>query len=140
MKKYKSQLKYNSDISVDELFKNIEQLILPLKYIHSLGIIHRDLKPQNILIDDNNNLNISDFGIAYFDPEDFALTGHTVKYDRLANFDFSAPEQRNSKYLPCPATDIYAFGQIIQWMVYSETHKGTNRQQLYKKLKDKRIR
>ena len=36
--------------------------------------------------------------------------------------------------------DIYAFGQIIHWLVYAETNKGTNRQKLYKKLKDKRIK
>ncbi|KAJ5260411.1 hypothetical protein N7497_012273 [Penicillium chrysogenum] len=35
-----------------------------LKYIHSAGVIHRDLKLTNILIDDNYNLKICDFGLA----------------------------------------------------------------------------
>lgn len=140
MKKYKSQLEYSSNIKVEELFKFIFNILEPLKYIHSLGIIHRDLKPQNILVDDNKKIYIADFGIAYFDPSEFALTGHTVKHDRLANFDFSAPEQRKSDYIPTPSTDIYALGQIIQWLVYGETHKGTNRKNLYKKINNIKIK
>jgi hypothetical protein len=140
MKEYKRQLKYEDNISSDELFQKILELIKSLKYIHSKGIVHRDLKPQNILIDENNKLNISDFGIAYFNPEDFALTGHTTTHEKLANFDFSAPEQRNSKFIPQPNTDIYALGQIIQWLVYGETHKGTRRQKIYKKIKDQKIK
>lgn len=139
MKKYKSQLKFDENMTVNKLEDYIFQLVNSLKYIHSRGIIHRDLKPQNILVDDEGKLNIGDFGIAYFNPDEFVLTGHTVGRDRLANFDFSAPEQRNSKYIPCPATDIYSFAQIIQWLVYSETHKGTNRRKLYEKFDDKRI-
>lgn len=140
MKKYQSQLIYDDNISEEQLFKYINQLIVPLKYIHKLGITHRDLKPQNILIDENDKINISDFGIAYYDPDNFVLTGHTVKHDRLANYDFSAPEQRNAKYIPNATTDIYAFGQIIQWLIFGETHKGTNRKKLIKKYDTKKIK
>ena len=140
IKKYQSQLVFDDKISQEQLFKYINQLIVPLKYIHKIGITHRDLKPQNILIDENGNVNISDFGIAYYDPDNFALTGHTVKHDRLANYDFSAPEQRNAKYIPNATTDIYAFGQIIQWLVFGETHKGTNRQKLTKKFNNKKVK
>lgn len=138
MKKYQSQLIYADNISEEQLFKYINELIVPLKYIHKLGIAHRDLKPQNILIDEDGKINISDFGIAYYDPDNFVLTGHTVKHDRLANYDFSAPEQRNAKYIPNATTDIYAFGQIIQWLVFGETHKGTNRKKLMKKYNTKK--
>lgn len=140
MKKYQSQLIYADNISEEQLFKYINELIVPLKYIHKLGITHRDLKPQNILIDEQGKINISDFGIAYYDPDNFVLTGHTVKHDRLANYDFSAPEQRNAKYIPNATTDIYAFGQIIQWLVFGETHKGTNRKKLMRKYNTKKMK
>jgi serine/threonine protein kinase len=35
-----------------------------LEYVHSQGLAHRDIKPDNILMDDNFNLKIADFGFA----------------------------------------------------------------------------
>lgn len=40
------------------------QLLAGVKYLHNKGVAHRDLKPENLLLDDNNNLKISDFGMA----------------------------------------------------------------------------
>ncbi|OHT07177.1 CAMK family protein kinase [Tritrichomonas foetus] len=42
------------------------QILEGLKYIHKLGIAHRDMKPENILIDENGHLKISDFGLSRF--------------------------------------------------------------------------
>lgn len=47
-----------------------------LKYIHSAGVIHRDLKPSNILIDENCDLKICDFGLARI--VDTTMTGYVT--------------------------------------------------------------
>ena len=62
--------------SLDELIKKTKgirediarimfaQLINFMEYIMSIGVMHRDLKPQNIMLDDNYNMKLIDFGDA----------------------------------------------------------------------------
>ena len=139
MKKYVNHLKYLDEISQDDLISKFNQLAKALKNIHDNGIIHRDLKPQNILIDENGNLNIADFGISYYDSDIYDMTGHTQKSERLANYEFSAPEQNNSKKEVTKSADIYALGQIIYWLVFNETCKGTRRKKITSKYPGDRM-
>lgn len=139
MKKYSNSLQYNEKVTQDYLISCFSQIARALEKLHNCGIIHRDIKPKNILIDENGRLNICDFGISYYNQDEFNMTGHTTKTDKLANFDFSAPEQVNSEEPPTPATDIYALGQIIQWLVYGKVHKGTGRKRITEKYSGSRM-
>lgn len=139
MKQYNGTLKFDPNFSEEEIIRIFKQIIDCIEQVHKRGIIHRDLKPQNILLDNQFNIVITDFGIAYYNPDVFEMTGHTMSSERLANFDFAAPEQRNSKEQPKPTMDIYAIGQLVQWMVFGETHKGTHRKKLTEKFDTKRM-
>ncbi|EZG06501.1 CMGC/MAPK/P38 protein kinase [Trichophyton rubrum CBS 735.88] len=57
------------------------QILRGLKYVHSAGVVHRDLKPSNILINENCDLKICDFGLARVqDPQ---MTGYvSTRYYR----------------------------------------------------------
>lgn len=49
---------------VIEARRYFNQLTSGVQYLHSRGVAHRDLKPENLLLDEHNNLKISDFGMA----------------------------------------------------------------------------
>jgi eukaryotic-like serine/threonine-protein kinase len=133
MKKYKSSLKkYRQslrEVIWEDVYKLFKDLSVALQALEQCGIIHRDLKPENILVDDNNNYIITDFGIAHFEADDFPIKDLTKKGERLANFEFSAPEQIKGLEVSY-ATDIYSFAQIIYWFVFGEVNRGVGGRQL----------
>lgn len=76
-----------------------------LEYAHSKGVIHRDVKPANILIDEENNPYLIDFGIGKIMEEDSGLTMH----DRfLGTPDYMSPEQAQISKTITGAADLYA--------------------------------
>jgi serine/threonine protein kinase len=92
---------------------------------HLSGVCHRDLKPENILYDDRlRTLVIGDFGIARFTQEELYTAVETKKHDRLANFQYSAPEQRARGQVVDVRSDIFALGLILNEMFTNEVPQG----------------
>ncbi|ARK30087.1 protein kinase domain-containing protein [Halalkalibacter krulwichiae] len=134
MKRYEkalNKLKQDSpEISEKTFIRLFNFLLNTLEKIHQHGIIHRDIKPENILVTKETNFVLTDFGIANYNPELYTLKAKTEKKERLANYEFSAPEQAKKGAIPAPSMDIYALGQVCQWFVFGETHRGTNRRKI----------
>ncbi|KAI7750962.1 hypothetical protein M8C21_001169 [Ambrosia artemisiifolia] len=55
-----SKSRFSEDLSR----RYFQQLISAIGYCHSRGVYHRDLKPENLLLDDNWNLKVTDFGLS----------------------------------------------------------------------------
>jgi serine/threonine protein kinase len=53
-----------NNLSSDNARYYASQVTLMFEYLHKLNIIYRDLKPENLLIDENGNLKLTDFGFA----------------------------------------------------------------------------
>jgi serine/threonine protein kinase len=53
-------------LSIEVRLRIARESALVFQYMHQLGIVHRDIKSHNILIDDNLNVKVCDFGLARF--------------------------------------------------------------------------
>lgn len=96
-------------------------LIDGLSFAHKQGTIHRDIKPENIMFADGSiEPIICDFGIAHFAEEDMLTIIKTKENDRMANFQYAAPEQRKKGGKVCCQTDIYALALILNEMFTQE--------------------
>jgi serine/threonine protein kinase len=94
---------------------------------------HRDLKPENILYAQHENrMLVGDFGIAHFEEEEIYTIVETKDTDRLANFQYSAPEQRVRNSKVDHRADIFALGLILNELFTGEVLQGTG----HKKIAD----
>ena len=83
-----------------------------LEEAHKLNVVHRDLKPQNIMLDDDGNARIMDFGIAR-SLTGKSLTGVGVL---IGTPEYMSPEQVEGKDVD-QRSDIYSLGVILYEMV-----------------------
>ena len=92
------------------------QLVAGLCYMHRADIIHRDMKPPNVLIDDEGNLRITDFGLS------MKLSPDEILYDKTGTKPYMAPElhlaSKSSKRGYTYAVDWYAMG-VSMWEICS---------------------
>lgn len=133
------QLYKNKEITWGEFYKVFVQILSGIKSLEKCNIIHRDIKPANILLNNSKDYIIADFGIAHY--ENAPIDGHTKNDARLANFCFSAPEQYNKGGQISFSTDLFAFAEILYWLVYKTTIRGESGRHLqeYFKNNDKAI-
>lgn len=125
--------KIRSGIPADKALDIFIGLLEGLKFAHEHGTIHRDIKPENIMFaKDSFEPVICDFGIAHFSEDDLLTMVETKATDRMANFQYAAPEQRKRGGNICFQTDIYALALILNEMFTGEIPQAVD----HKKIAD----
>lgn len=110
---------YGSRLSTSEVTSYIRQVADALQYAHERKIIHRDVKPENMLIGQNGDILLSDFGIAVV-AQSSRYTGQEVG----GTAAYMAPEQLQGR--AGPASDQYALAvTAYEWLTGERPFNGS---------------
>ena len=104
----KAYIRKHYPIPLPQVIDIMEQVLSAVATAHAYGIIHRDLKPQNILIDENKNVKITDFGIAVAVSQDSLTQTNTL----MGSVHYLSPEQARGS-IATKQSDIYSLGIIL---------------------------
>ncbi len=113
--------KHESKIPVAQAERFFLQITEALAFLHNIGMLHRDIKPENILVINNRQVRLSDFGVA-------TLPGQTTTSDELqkgvGTLDYMAPEIFKGE-ASGPGSDVYSLA-LTFYEIFSGHHPFKN--------------
>jgi eukaryotic-like serine/threonine-protein kinase len=104
-----------------QILAYVKQLGAALAYTHEHKWIHRDVKPENILLDEQNRVLLSDFGIAAVAHSTASMQMQNI----IGTVHYMAPEQLRG--YPQPESDQYSLGVVVyEWLCGTRPFSGAN--------------
>ena len=116
----KDMVDLHGPLSENTAIRYISQVSNALSYLHSNNILHLDIKPSNILIDNEDNLLLIDFGISkHYDADG----GQTSTTPAGISKGFAPIEQYQQGSISgfTPSTDIYSLGATLYFLITGQT-------------------
>ncbi len=109
-------------LPVDQALRYGLQIAGALDFAHKRGLVHRDVKPQNVLLTEEGEPKVTDFGIARSVDVQSVTQSGTV----LGTSDYIAPEQARGEQVD-QRTDIYSLGVVLYELLTGEVpYSGDN--------------
>jgi serine/threonine protein kinase len=105
----KRLVRATAPFSIDRALSITIKICAGVGYAHRAGLVHADVKPQNVLVTENDNVKVTDFGIAQ------ALTATKPRERQRVVWGsphYFSPEQAQGE-APTPASDVYAIGIVM---------------------------
>ena len=107
-------------LPLDQVVAYTKQIATALQYAHTRHVIHQDVKPANILLNEEDEAVLSDFGLAIIIQSMISLSTQ----NGAGTPCYMAPEQFRGK--PCAASDQYALGiMVYEWLCGTPPFHGT---------------
>lgn len=97
----------NGRLPEEKARKFFQQIVCAVEYCHRHKIVHRDLKPENLLLDENQNVKIADFGLS-----NIMTDGNFLKTS-CGSPNYAAPEVISGKLYAGPEVDVWSCGVIL---------------------------
>lgn len=121
----------NEEISFERAWQMMQPVMKALEKIHQKGLLHRDINPDNLMIEEDGNIKLLDFGSAreYFLEQDREKT-MTI----LVKNGYAPPEQYENKGKQGPWTDIYALCATMYEMMTGCMPPGAKERQVIDEL------
>lgn len=114
--------------------KYFQQLIGAVDYCHSRGVYHRDLKPENLLLDENENLKVSDFGLSAL-SESKGQDG--LLHTTCGTPAYVAPEVISKTGYDGAKSDIWSCGVVLFVLVAGYLpFRAPNMMEMYRKIQN----
>lgn len=104
-------------LSVEQIWDVVEAVGAGLGYAHEQGILHRDIKPSNVIVADDGQMYLADFGLARIaEMGESTLSGDMI----MGTPQYISPEQAMGAKDLDDGTDIYSFAVILYEMVVGQ--------------------
>ena len=124
------------NMSEEEAWKLIRDASSALAYLHAMNppILHQDIKPANILLSDNGDYMLTDFGVSTQARQSLSrVSNQDMTLLSAGTISYMAPERFSRNNLPIMANDIYSLGSTVFEMLSGDLPFGNDGGLLQKK-------
>lgn len=110
-------IKTNGAIAENEARKFFRQLVDASEYLHNSDVVHRDLKCENILLDRNKNILLSDFGFARTQPVEYNTGRRKLSLTFCGSYAYAPPEILRGIAYDGTRSDVWSLGVVLFTML-----------------------